>query len=170
MNNQAIAGQYHAALQMLRTVLETCPDDLWDASVGRHAFWLIGYHALYYTDLYLAGSLDAFTRPEFGRENEQYMEKLPHPPHEAIEIGEPYDRVDLLTWCDRCRKQVNDIVLAETTDSLAADVDLEWISFSRLELHFYNLRHLQHHVAQLSLELKFQTGTGVDWVGVAKKN
>lgn len=153
---------------MLRTALETCPDDLWDASVGRHPFWLIGYHALYYTDLYLVGSLDAFTRPEFGRENEQYMEKLPHPPHDSIEIGEPYERQQLLDWCDKCRGRADEIVLAETEESLAADADFEWIPFSRLELHLYNLRHVQHHIAQLSLELKFQTGQGVDWAGVAK--
>ena len=139
MNNQAIAGQYHASLQMLRTALETCTDDLWDASVGRHPFWLIGYHALYYTDLYLAGSLDAFEAPAFGRENEQYMEKLPDPPHDAIEIGEPYKREDLLAWCDRCRKQVDDVVLGETEESLATEANFEWIPFSRLELHFYNL-------------------------------
>ncbi len=167
MNTQAIAGQYHAALQMLRTALETCPDDLWDASVGRHPFWLIGYHALYYTDLYLSGSEGAFEFPAFGRENEQYMEKLPIPPHDAIEIGEPYERQQLIDWCERCRSRVDEIVLAETDETLAAEVDFEWIPFSRLELHLYNLRHIQHHIAQLSLELKFQTGQGVDWVGVA---
>lgn len=168
MTNTAIAGQYHASLAMVSTAFETCPDDLWDASVGRHPFWLIGYHALYYTDLYLAGSEEAFVPPEFGRDNEQYMERLPVPPHDEVEIGEPYQRQQLLDWCNRCRAKVDEIVLAETPESLAADSDFSWIPFSRLELHIYNIRHIQHHVAQLSLELKFQTGTGVEWVGVAK--
>lgn len=168
MNTQAIAGQYHASLQMLRTALETCTDDLWDASVGRHPFWLIGYHALFYADMYLCGSQDAFTPPPFGRENEQYMEKLPFEPFDPVEIGEPYERQQLLDWCDCVRKQVDDVVLAESEEAMAAVADFPWMEFSRAECHLYNIRHIQHHVAQLSLELKFQTGTGVTWVGVAK--
>ena len=172
MINQAIVGQYHASLSMLRTALETCPDDLWDASVGRHPFWLIGYHALFYADMYLAGSQDAFSPPEFGRENEHYMEKLPFEPfepYEAVEIGEPYQRQRLLDWCDKCRANVDKIVPAESAEDLAAEADFPWMEFSRTECHLYNIRHIQHHVAQLSMELKFQTGTGVEWAGVAKK-
>jgi hypothetical protein len=37
--------------------------------------------------------------------------------------------------------------------------------FSRAELHVYNIRHIHHHAAQLSLRLRLDTGRGVDWVG-----
>ena len=168
MTNNAIASQYHASLAMLRKAVETCSDDLWDGSVGRHPFWLIAYHAMYYTDLYLVGNLESFERPEFGRENEQYMGKLPFPPHDTIEPGEPYTKEQLLNFETRCRQRVDEVIPAETPESLAAPVDLEWIPFSRFELHLYNIRHIQHHVAQLSLELKFQTGTGVDWISVVE--
>ena len=168
MNNNAIVSQYHAALQMLRNAVETCTDDLWDASVGRHPFWLIAYHALYYADLYLVGKLEAFERPDFGRENEQYMSNLPHPPHAPVEIGEPYTKEQILAFEKRCRQRVDDVVPNETEDVLAAESEIAWIPFSRFELHLYNIRHIQHHVAQLSLELKFQTGTGVEWIGVVE--
>lgn len=166
MTNTAIASQYHASLAMLRKAVETCTDDLWDASVGRHPFWLIAYHGLYYADLYLVGNMDRFERPEFARKDEQYMSNLPHPPHDAVEIGEPYTKEQILSFEDRCRKRVDEVVLAETPESLGVESEIEWIPFSRFELHLYNVRHIQHHVAQLSLELKFQTGTGVDWIGV----
>ncbi len=168
MNTQAIVAQYRAALSMLKSAIETCPEDLWDASVGRHPFWLIAYHALYYTDLYVAGSEQNFVAPDFGRDDEQYMEKRPFPPFEPIELGEPYTREQLLSFHDKCSRLVEEVVPAETADDLAADAEFDWISFSRFELHLYNLRHVQHHIAQLSLELKFQTGTGIEWVGVAE--
>lgn len=160
----AIVSQYRAALSMLRSAIETCPDDLWDASVGRHAFWLIAYHAMFYADLYLCGSEESFQPPEFARVGEQFMDKQPEPPHERIEIGEPYTREQLLAYHTTCVERVEAIVPGETESDLAAAVSFDWIPFSRFELHLYNIRHIQHHVAQLSLELKFQTGTGVDWV------
>ena len=166
MNNQAIANQYHASLQMVRNAVETCTEDLWDASVGRHPFWLIAYHALYYADLYLDQDENTFQPPAFGREDEHYMEKRPFEPFDPIEPGEPYPQQQLLDYETHCRARVNEIVLSETAESLAADAGFSWIPFSRFELHFYNIRHIQHHAAQLSLELKFQTGTGVDWIGV----
>ena len=165
--NEALTGQYLAALAMMRGAIESCPDELWDASVGRHPFWLIAYHGLYYTDLYLNQNETTFAPPEFGRPDEHYMEKRPRPPHERIEIGEPYSKEQLLGYADHCRQRIISIVSAETAETLAAAAEFSWIPFSRLELHLYNMRHLQHHVAQLSLELKFQTGAGVDWIGVA---
>ncbi len=166
MKTDAIVSQYQAALSMLRTAIETCPDDLWDASVGRHAFWLIAYHTMFYTDLYLAGSEEGFELPEFARPGEQYFDKRSDSPNE--EIGEPYSREQLLAYHASCIERLEATVPGETEADLTADVSLEWIPFSRFELHLYNIRHIQHHVAQLSLELKFQTGTGVDWVGVVE--
>ena len=49
--------------------------------------------------------------------------------------------------------RVNEVVLPETEAELSADAGFEWIPFSRAELHVYNIRHIQHHAAQLSLTL-----------------
>lgn len=167
MSTEAIANQYRAALSMLRTAIDTCPDDLWDASVGRHAFWLIAYHTMFYTDLYLRGTEEGFEPPEFARPDEHYFEGRADASDEPIELGEPYTREQLLAYHADCVARVEATVPRETDEDLAADVPLEWIPFSRFELHLYNIRHIQHHVAQLSLELKFQTGVGVEWVGQA---
>jgi hypothetical protein len=36
---------------------------------------------------------------------------------------------------------------------------------SRAELYVYNLRHIQHHAAQLSLRLRLDHGVNIAWVG-----
>lgn len=153
--HNAIIGQYLAALGMLNATLEACSDELWDASVGRHPFWLIAYHTLYFTDLYLAGSEAAFRPPEFGRPDEHSLDGEP---------DEPHSRADLLQYLTTCCDRVRRIVGAETDESLSVEADFDWIPFSRFELHLYNIRHIQHHAAQLSLELKFQTGNSTGWV------
>ena len=150
MKADAIVGQYRAALAMLRTAIETCPDDLWDAAVGRHAFWLIAYHAMFYTDLYLAGSEEGFELPEFARPDEQYFDKRPDPPHEPIEIGEPYSREQLLAYHASCIDRLEATVPGETEADLAADVSLEWIPFSPVRTA--PLQHPPHSASRGSVE------------------
>jgi hypothetical protein len=41
-----------------------------------------------------------------------------------------------------------------------------WLPFDKLELQFYNIRHLQHHVGELSDSLG-RVGVEIDWVGMA---
>jgi len=35
---------------------------------------------------------------------------------------------------------------------------------SRAELHIYNIRHIQHYAAQLSLRLRLDTEVDIPWV------
>ena len=37
--------------------------------------------------------------------------------------------------------------------------------FTRAELHLYNIRHIQHHAAQLILRLRLDTDVDIPWVG-----
>jgi hypothetical protein len=38
-------------------------------------------------------------------------------------------------------------------------------TFTRAELHIYNIRHFQDHVAQLNAHLAARTGTAIPWFG-----
>ena len=46
----------------------------------------------------------------------------------------------------------------------------EWCRFSRGELHLYNIRHIQHHAAQLSMRLRLDAKAQVPWVGTGWKD
>lgn len=39
----------------------------------------------------------------------------------------------------------------------------DWYPFSRIELHINNIRHIQHHTAQLIERLKVKGITGFPW-------
>ena len=45
-----ISRQFAAAIQMLRSAVEACPDNLWDDRTVGTPFWHLAYHALFYTD------------------------------------------------------------------------------------------------------------------------
>ncbi len=62
-----------------------------------------------------------------------------------------------------CRAKAKAVVDAETEDSLAQRPGFDWLEFSRAEVHVYNIRHIHHHAAQLSLHLSQKTGEAVAW-------
>ena len=65
----ALKCQYHAALAMLKQVIEPCPDDLWAGEDYPISFWRVAYHTLFFTHLYLQPNEKAF-RPWDHHRNE----------------------------------------------------------------------------------------------------
>ena len=66
--------QFGAAIDMLGDALRDCPDELWEkrlwedqpdqwVAAGFSAFWYLGYHALFWLDLYLTGAEEGFAPP-----------------------------------------------------------------------------------------------------------
>lgn len=158
----ALLSQYRAALQMHRSAIEACPDPVWDEESHRNRSWNISYHALYYTHLYASRSEDAFEPWEKGRPNCHYMGRLPFPPHTEFELGPPYSKAEMIEYADFVERF---LIRALPAEDLEAVSGFEWLPFRRFELHLYNVRHLQHHLGQITARVQAATGSGVPWVG-----
>lgn len=161
-----ILSQYEAALSMLKACVDGCPDTAWNEQVANHRFSQVVFHVLYFTDLYLGFDDEAsFRRQPFHIRLAPLFADLPANV-EPFEDPTPrsYDRGLLLTYLEFCRRKVNEIVPKETEETLSAP-DGFGRDFSRAELHIYNIRHINHHAAQLSLRLRLDTGEGIEWVG-----
>jgi hypothetical protein len=160
----AIQSQYYAALEMLKQVVTKCPQPLWNAQEERNKFWHVAYHALFYTHLYLQESEKEFIPWERHRDEYQFLGPVPWPPHNLPKISEPYSREDVLAYWDFVRKQVQHCVPALDLETASG---FDWLPFGKLELQIYNLRHLQHHAAELYERLGTKTGIDLDWIGTA---
>jgi hypothetical protein len=157
-----ILSQYHATLDMLEEAIRTCPDELWADKRFKNAFWHVAYHALFYTHLYLGDGLESFVPWSKGRQEYEILgDTLPWPPHDKPNIGEPYTKEELLEYCAFCRQVVADKVPAL---DLEAASGFDWVAFGKLELQFYNIRHAQHHIGQLSERLRNGAGAGLHWI------
>ena len=157
-----IQSQYLAALEMLRRAIAKCPDVLWNDETDQNRFWLLSYHALFYTHLYLQPTGADFTPWEKARENVEFMGHLPGPPHDEVEIGEPYTKEEILEYLAFCEAQVK-----THTPSLdpEASSGFDWIPLNKLELQFYNIRHLMLHTGELSERLWAKCGIEGNWIG-----
>ena len=157
----SIWQQYGAALDTLDDALRLCPDHLWtvqlwnddeDARYGQ--FWFIAYHTLFWTDLFLTGSMSGFKPPS---------------PFIRGQLPEtPYSQEQVKTYLDQCRTK-GKAAIEELTDERAYQIcTFEWMQPTFLELQIYSLRHIQEHAAQLNLVLGEHGVTGQDWVAQAR--
>lgn len=161
----ALKSQYHAGLAMLRDAIERCPDDVWSSREHVNAFWQIAYHTLYLTHLYLQPDEAAFRPWEREQGDVQYPSGIPGPadPHSPLPlIPEPYTRAEVSDYGSWCEGMIDGAV--DALDLHSPESGFSWYRMSKLEHQLVNLRHLQHHAAQLADRLRAAADVGVGWV------
>ena len=153
----ALQSQYSATLGMLENAISACPDDVWEEEQEGHwPFWYMAFHTLFFLDHYLADTDADFAPPApFGLTELDPSGAMPE---------RTYAREELLRYLEHSRRRAFEVIAA-LTDARAAEVTaFRRRAMPRAELLIYNLRHVQHHVAQLNLTLRRRTGTAPAWV------
>lgn len=170
MENGMLWRQFGASIDMLGEALRDCPDELWDGALwgdqadqwvaaGFSKFWYLGYHALFWLDLYLTGAEEGFAPPE---------------PFDLVEMqpGEApprmYTREELLRYLEYCRRKCQQTIEALTVETASRLCRFPWGELPYAELQLYNLRHVQEHGAQLRMFLGQQAGKPSRWAARAK--
>jgi hypothetical protein len=160
---ELIANQYEAAFCTLNACIDRCPETAWNARVGNHMFCQVVFHTLFYADFYLGQNEDSFRPQPFHRENAHFFGD-----YEEFEDRAPrslYDKTSIKKYMEHGRTKAAEVIAAETTDTLSARAGFGRRKFSRAELHVYNIRHIQHHAAQLSLRLRLDANQDIPWIG-----
>ena len=162
----ALERQYRAALMMLRGAVERCPEALWTDTAATNAFWQIAYHTLYFTHLYLQADEAAFRAWSGHQADVQHPDGIAGPDDPASPLPllpVPYTREQVLAYATQLEAGLPDALRA--LDLLAPDSGFWWYRpMTKLEHQLVNLRHLQHHAAQLADRLRNHAGVGVGWV------
>lgn len=154
----AVWTQFDGAITTLRNAIEDCPDELWEAPCGSAPVWRAFFHALFFLDLYAGETAEDFRPPEpFGLTE---LEDGGIPPR-------VYTRDELLRYLEHGRSRVRSQVEGLGEDAGATPSGIEWLGrrgMSRLEAVLYNLRHVQHHAAQVNLVLRQCADHAAPWV------
>lgn len=171
--SSALWQQFGAAIDMLENALVACPDSLWTQRLWRDPpppyfppqfseFWYVTYHTLVWLDLYLSGvPEEEFAPPApFAQGELDSVEAVPE---------QPYTREELLAYLASLRQTCHATLVALTDEQARQPVEYPWSegrTVSFLELHLYNMRHVQEHAAQLSLFLGQHPvpDADLDWV------
>lgn len=153
----AIWSQFGAGLDMLENAIAMCPVEHWDTASD---FWYVSYHCTFWTDYYLTTAPAEFEPP------------APFTSSEFDPTGRKPDRTytkaEVLGYVAHCRQKAGQLIAGLTVERLAE----RWVNdrkqFSLLEILMYNLRHIQHHAAQLNLLLRQAIDQAPAWQGQAK--
>lgn len=152
--------QFGASIDMLENALVACPDELWGDRSQRPEFWYIVYHTLFYLDLYLSGSLEGFVPP------------LPYTLDELDPAGlmpeRVYPKEELRGYLAHSRNKCRAVIEALTVEKAQKPCVFPWNEMSFAELLLDNMRHVQHHAAQLNLILRQKIDAAPRWVAKAK--
>jgi hypothetical protein len=159
---EVVQSQYLASLEMLKNAIENCPESMWVDPEPKNKYWHIAFHAIFYTHLYLQPSEQDFKVWEKHREEYEFMGSLPWPPHNKPKIGDPYSKIEILEYLEFCKEQVREKVPILNLEN--SESGFSWLPFGKLELQFYNIRHLQQHTGELCERLGTTAGLDVDWV------
>lgn len=160
IDSEMLWRQYAAAIDSLGGALRGCPPELWEkrlwedqpgqwVAYGFSTFWYLGYHALFWLDLYLTGAEEGFA---------------PTAPFDLVEMeaGEVlprvYTRAELLGYLEYCRRKCQETVSEMTDEGAARMCRFPWGELTFAELQLYNLRHVQEHAAHLHMFLGQQAG------------
>jgi len=139
-------GQYEAALCMLGEAISGCPDEHWDGVIGKYPFWQVAYHTLCYADLYLTpNEKDFVPRTIHPAGWKEFDDEYP---------SRRFTRDELTAYVAICREKAADTFAGQTQQSLEGPSGFARRTFSRGELHIYNIRHIQHHTGQLGAFLR----------------
>jgi hypothetical protein len=161
-----LKSQYHAALAMLRETIERCPDDVWFRDEQKNSFWQIAYHALFFTHVYLQPSEAAFRPWEHHQGNVQNEDAFAiekDPKSNLPLLPKPYTEAEVLAYWCFCDQMVDRAI--DALDLQSPESGFHWYKFSKLEHQIMNIRHIEHHTAQLADRLRSTSGIAIRWVG-----
>jgi hypothetical protein len=174
----ALWRQFGGAIDMLDNALVACPNSLWEERLWPDSpappfppqfgeFWYVGFHTLVWLDLYLSGvPEEEFAPPAPFAQGELDSAEAP--------LERPYTKEELRAYLASTRQKCHATLVALTDEQARRPVEYPWSGgqpVSYLELLLYTMRHVQEHVAQLSLFLG-QHGipdADLDWVPRARE-
>lgn len=151
--NKSLWKQFGASIDMLENAILLCPIEHWDTE---RKFWYNAYHCLFFLDYYLTMEPGAFSPPPPFTFSE----------FEDVMPDRVYSKEELLNYLRFNREKCHQLITRLTEEQFSE----RWINqsgtmnYTVFEILLYNMRHVQHHAAQLNLLLRQTINNAPDWV------
>jgi DinB superfamily len=167
---ESLWKQFGASIDMLKNAIMLCPEEYWNTN---KKLFYSSYHCLLFLDYYLTIPLKDFSTPL------PFTITAPGDiPGDAIDDIIPdkiYSKKELLGYLQLSRGKCHTLIAGLTeekikerwiqeADEIAASGTM---NYSVLEILLYNMRHVQHHAAQLNLLLRQGINHAPGWVSQA---
>jgi hypothetical protein len=119
----------------LKQAIAKCPPEVWDNPKDKDRFWFIAYHTLYYAHRYLKTENNPYVRWKKADYRKQ---------------GFAMTKEQVLAYLKSVQQEVVEQIAVMDLDGKA----LNGFLANKMELQFYNLRHIQQHAGELYERLR----------------
>ena len=144
---QQLIGQYDASLSMLKNCIEQYDDSIWyDCQNYTNSAWHIAYHVIFFANIYSCPKESDIRAWPKETENYHILGKTPWPPHEKIRLEKSYSQKEILEYLEHVTECIPTYLEGMNADEKCWP---SWYNLSQFEFHLNNIRHIQHHTAQL---------------------
>lgn len=159
---EVLWNQFGASIDMLINAISNCPDGYF---ITNRRFYYIAFHSTIFLDYYSTippkafSPLLSFTQKEPGER-----------PKEAIDDLIPdktYSKKEIVEYLNKSREKCKQIIYALADEKLNERFkegdEPNDMDYPILEILLYNLRHTQHHTAQLNMLLRQDIDKHMEW-------
>ena len=163
---ESLWKQFGASIDMLKNAIAMWPEEKWNTE---KKFFYNAYHCLVFLEYYLTIPWKKNFSPSLSFTTAD-PDNLPADAIDDMIPDRVYSKNELLAYLQSSREKCHALIAGLTEKKLAD----RWIeedgnrNYSVLELLIYNMRHVQHHAAQLNLLLRQRTNAAPRWVSRAK--
>lgn len=157
-----IISQMQAALHMLKSCIDRCPDNEWNEKRGDYPFSQVVFHALFDCDYHLCDHKKDLKEQIFHIENATIFSD-----YEELEermATRVYEKAFISGYHEHCKMKVEEKINGATLEEMLEPNSDVRGNMTKMERYLNTTRHIQHHAAQLGLRLQFVTGEEMDWV------
>ena len=164
---ESLWKQFGASIDMLKNAILLAPGEYWDTN---HKLFYNAYHCLVFLDYYLTFPAAKNFSPPLPF-TITASDKIPTGCIDDLVPDKIYSKQELLDYLHANREKCHQLIAGLTAEKLSE----RWIeqeeggrNYAMLELLLYNMRHVQHHAAQLNMLLRQGINNAPRWVSRAK--
>jgi hypothetical protein len=158
--------QFGASIDMLKNAIALWPEESWNTN---KKFFYNAYHCLIFLDYYLTVPPKKFSSPLSFTISESG--EVPEDGIDDLIPGRIYSKKELLDYLESNRNKCRTLIGGLTEEKLKErwiEEEESGMNYSVLEILLYNMRHVQHHAAQLNLLLRQGINDAPGWVSRAE--
>ena len=144
--------QFGASIDMLVNAIGACPDALYQ---NNKRFFYTAYHAAVFLEYYLTVPPTDF-EPQLPFTIVE-KEDMPAAALDDVLPDKQYSKSQLLKYLKSGKEKCHNVIMGIEENGnprFIEDVGVGKMDYSLIEIVLYNMRHVQHHVAQLNLMLR----------------
>jgi uncharacterized damage-inducible protein DinB len=157
-----LRNQYEAAMSTVNRCLRVCTPENWEQPIANLSFSQTAFHTLFFTDMYLHEANDeSFKQQRFHELNQDSFrdyEEMQDKPQEY-----QYDKAFVESYLQHCLEKMRIELARASEEWLLEPSPFPWIRSTRSEVHLYNIRHIQHHAAQMILRFRQKGSIDFPW-------